>query len=143
MDVTVEFLVGLVTATAGVVGWVEKRFRDSQRDTTKAMDEIKSELDAQVRELEVADIRVDKKHDAEHRLHMERFERATAELNRLAAANNERAAALNRELAEMKLQHAHERREYPTREQIREMVEASSARLELRIVNAVRISQGK
>lgn len=109
MDVTPELVLGGAVALSGCIVWIEKRFRDAKRDADAGILTAVNKLTA---ELNYA--------TAEHRNAAARLERRNAELNNKIA---EIQIGIARDFAE----HA---RNYPTKDDLQQMYENFSGRID-------------
>jgi hypothetical protein len=103
-------------ALATSVAWIEKRFRDTRRETEIA---VKASHDKLVGDLNLS--------TAEHKNAAARLERQTAQLNR--------------DITKTQLDHAHSLREFPTKADVTDLEKSMGARfdtIEQRIDRAIR-----
>jgi hypothetical protein len=114
VDLSPEEIIAYSTALAGAISgpilWIEKRFRDTKREIDQAVCAMRKERDRVI-----TDHR--SQHDAALRSSTIEHREATARLEH-------QAAALQRELAQLRVDNAKEMRDYPTKSELQSMFES-------------------
>ena len=123
-DIPISVVVAMLVATGGVTAWIEKRFRDSKLDLDRTSGSMTEQRNTALRNM-----------NAEY---VARFERITA-MHEAAVARLDKDAALsNREVAQIRMEIYRDLSQYPTKQDLREMVGERFDRLEDRINDLVR-----